>query len=215
MLHLVRINYLENTAQIISDTKVFNPYDQPGKIQLIQRLQPMQTFKENNWHGQQEGAMWQKHSKASTGTNKVPVSTESRINPVQTIYHGSSAQMLWERSQQKPSESLKRWVSIKINMSQCNCNCAKGQAISIFLCLSSDSQIQTLYKHLEKYRKGKDRRVGTLTDKGKQLLFVPRTIYTGSPCLVVFIISELMNVALYCSKTRTDQIFKETIKRCA
>ena len=66
-----------------------------------------------------------------------------------------------------------------------------------------------------KVQAGKDRQVGTLTDKGKQLLFVPCTIYMGGPCLVVFIISELMNVALYCSKTRTNQIFKETIKRCA
>lgn len=116
----------------------------------------MQTFKENNWRGQQEGAIWQKHSKTSTGTNKVPVSTGSRNNPAQTIYHGSSAEMLRERSQQKPSKSLKLWVSIKINISQCNWNAAKGQAISISSCLASDSQIQTLYKHRVKYRQERD-----------------------------------------------------------
>ena len=67
----------------------------------------MQTFKENNRRGQQEEAIWQKHSKTSTGTNKVPVNTGSRIKPAQTIYHGSSAEMLQEGSQQKPSKSLK------------------------------------------------------------------------------------------------------------
>lgn len=55
-----------------------------------------------------------------------------------------------------------------------------------------------------KVQAGKDRRVGTLTDKGEWLLFVPCTINMGSPGLEVFIISELMNVALYSS--RPDQI---------
>lgn len=65
----------------------------------------------------------ERYSKASTCMNTVPVSTRPTTRPVQTTYHGPSAQLFWERSQQSPNKSFKIRVSIKINMTKCKWIC--------------------------------------------------------------------------------------------
>lgn len=124
------------------------------------------------------------------------MSTRPRIMTGQTIYHGSWAPMSWERSWQSPSKSFKIWVLVKINMRKCKWNSAKGQAIGIFISLPWDSQIlcSTCYNTGKKGQTDMD-----AADKWTAA-YVLCTICMRSPCLIIFITSELLNVVIILQK---------------